>query len=371
MHPQRIGVYQKKNRNWYRNITRHAHPNYDFCRYYDSFRVMNALRRRLGTSSRFLKHSRMPPSYPSVDLYHHWATVDFGSTPWVVSSSVGLPFGWPTEWYRKGLKLLASDACKRIIVTGKCATEWQQYKTQWEPDLTEAVMDKVEILPPAQELLLTDWNEKPVGTDGPLRLAFVGGNFFRKGGHELVRVVQKLAAEGADIQLTVVSSMALSSQTGDTQADLDEAHQIMEACPAITWQGRLPNDQVLDVFRQAHIGLLPSYIETYGYTVLEAQAAGCATITTDIKAFPDINPDEVGWRASIDGPDYDFRSEEGRALISERLERGLYRILSTILDRPSVVREKGEAALQRIKDEHDPDRHRMRLQAIYDQAIHD
>jgi len=232
-------------------------------------------------------------------------------------------------------------------------------------------MGKVEILPPAQELLITDWKEKPVETDGPLRLAFVGGHFFRKGGRELVRVVQKLAAEGADIELTVVSSMAMSSQTGDTQADLDEAHQIMEACPAITWQGKLPNDQVLDVFEQSHIGFLPSYIETYGYTVLEAQAAGCATVTTDIKAFPDINPDEVGWRVGIDGPDYDYRCEEGRALISERLERGLYRILSNILDCPSVVREKGEAALQRIKDEHDPDRHCARAKAIYDQALHD
>ena len=230
-------------------------------------------------------------------------------------------------------------------------------------------MDKVELLPPAQDLLVSDWAEKPAGLEGPLRLAFVGGHFFRKGGLELLRVVRQLLAEGADVTLELVSSLAMTTQTGDTEEEWEEARQLMEEGPEITWHGALPNREVLEVFKGSHIGLLPSYIETYGYTVLEAQACGCATITTDIRAFPDTNPDEVGWRVEIDGDDFDFRTRNGRALISERIERGLYCTLKTILEDPMVVREKGEAALNRIAEEHAPARHGERLREIYREAL--
>jgi glycosyltransferase involved in cell wall biosynthesis len=122
---------------------------------------------------------------------------------------------------------------------------------------------------------------------------------------------------------------------------------------------------VLELFRQSHIGLLPSYIEGYGYTVLEAQAGGCPMITTDIKAFPDTNPDEVGWRIQIDGEDYDYETAEGRAHISDRIEKGLARILLQILEDRSQIPEKGTAALDRIEKEHSPEGHRERLREVY------
>lgn len=320
-------------------------------------------------AKKFYKYSRTPPSYPRVDLYHHWRTIDFGSTPWVVSTSAGLPFGWPFERYREGLELLASDACKRIIVTGKCAMDWQRSKAQRQPHLAEEIMEKLEVLPPAQDLLVSNWDEKPVDMDEELRLTFVGGVFFRKGGAELVRVVDQLYSEGADIRLDVVSHLGLWNEMNDAEQDRGAARRFIEDTPAVTFHGRLPNDEVLELFRRAHIGLLPSYIETYGCTVLEAQACGCPTITTDIKAFPDINPDEVGWRVQVDKEDYDYQSEEGRRRISDRIEKGLDRILREILNDRSKVQEKGMAALNRIEEEHSPTQHGSRLCTIYREAL--
>lgn len=369
---RRVGVFHQENRNWYRNITSHNHEEFTFKKFYDLHRIINATRRRVGKwGKEFYKYSRSPPSYPRVDLYHHWRTLDFGSTPWVVSTSSGLPFGWPFERYREGLELLASDACKRIIVTGQCALDWQRSKAQREPDLAEDVMEKVEILPPAQDLLVSDWDEKPVGQLSPLRLVFVGSMFFRKGGRELLRVVDRLRSEGADIVLDVVSSLKRWPEMNDAEQDREEVRRLMENISGATWHGRLPNPEVLNLFKRSHIGLLPSYIETYGYTVLEAQACGCPTITTDINAFPDINPDEVGWRIQIDGEDYDFRSEEGRRRISDRIERGLYETLGAILNDRSQVRKRAGAALNRIEEEHSPARHGERLRTIYEEALED
>lgn len=360
-----VGVFHKDNYNWHRNITQHDHEYFEFRRFFDYCRVANGILRRVGRWSSFYEHARMPPSYPHVDLYHHWAAVDFGSTPWIVSTSVGLPFGCASSEYRKGLELLASDVCKRILVTGQCAREWQRAKARREPDLEDAVMDKVEVLPPAQDQLVTSWNEKPVAENGTLKLAFVGGLFFLKGGLDMLRVVARLIDEGADLELEIVSSFAMTQQTGDTEEGAREAREIIASYPQIKAHGKLPNTEVVEVFKRSHIGLLPSYIETYGYSVLEAQACGCATITTDIKAFPDTNPDTVGWRVEIDGGDYDFRSNEGRKLISSRIDAGLYDILSTVINDRQVVREKGESALRRIAEEHDPTRHAARLSELY------
>jgi len=368
----RVGVFHRENRNWYRNITRHTHNNFEFNKFYDLHRIINAARRRVGKwGKEFYKYSRSPPSYPRVDLYHHWRTLDFGSTPWVVSTSAGLPFGWPFDRYREGLRLLASGTCKRIIVTGQCALDWQRSKAQREPGLAESIMGKVEVLPPAQDLLVSGWDEKPAGPPRPLKLAFVGEAFFRKGGLELLRVVDRLRSEGADIMLNVVSSLSPWEEMSDEEQDQAEARELMEENSGVTWHGRLPNEEVLELFKRSHIGLLPSYIETYGYTVLEAQASGCPTITTDVKAFPDINPDEVGWRVQIDGEDYDFRSKEGRRRISDRIETGLYETLREILNDRSKIREKGISALSRVAEEHSPALHGERLRTIYREALED
>lgn len=368
----KVGVFHKRNKNWYRNITRHRHKNFEFDRFYDLHRIINAVRRRIGKwGKEFYKYSRSPPSYPRVDLYHHWRALDFGSKPWVVSTSAGLPFGWPFDRYREGLKLLASAACKRILVTGRCALEWQRSKAQREPGLTEAIMGKVEVLPPAQDLLVRSWDQKPVGPPSPVKLAFVGKHFFRKGGLELLRVVGRLRSEGADVELDVVSTLSLWDEMTDGEQDQAEARELMDEISGVTWHGRLPNEEVLEVFKRSHVGLLPSYIETYGYTVLEAQASGCPTITTDVKAFPDINPDQVGWRIEIDGEDYDFRSEEGRRRISDRIETGLYQTLKSILNDRSKIREKGICALSRIEEVHSPPLHGKRLRTIYREALED
>ena len=37
----------------------------------------------------------------------------------------------------------------------------------------------------------------------------------------------------------------------------------------------LENDQVLELLKRTHVSLLPTYDDTYGFSVLEAQAAGC------------------------------------------------------------------------------------------------
>lgn len=177
---KRVGVTDQ-NYNWYRNITLHEHEDFEFVRTLDLASFMFRAGRRLIGASEMLRHTHAPPAYPRVDLYHFWRMLSLGSTPWVVSTSTGLPFGWPDRFYRFGLERLASESCKRIIVTSQYAKQWQERKVADHPDLASRIMQKVELLPPPQPLHVGSIEEKEALLPEELTLTLVGKAFFRKG----------------------------------------------------------------------------------------------------------------------------------------------------------------------------------------------
>ena len=62
----------------------------------------------------------------------------------------------------------------------------------------------------------------------------------------------------------------------------------------ISYVPKLTNNETLELMKKSHIGLLPTYADTYGYSVLEFQAAGCPVITTNVRALPEINNNNLG-----------------------------------------------------------------------------
>lgn len=364
----RIGVL-RGDYNWRRNITRHCHEGFDFVNAIDPFRILDSSLRRLGRRSEYVIHTHVPPTYPGVDLFHFWRMISSGSKPWIVSTSTGLPFGYPRQRMRRGMELLASDACKRIIATSMYAMEWQRRKANSFPDICQDIMEKVEIMHPPQDVVVESWEEKEALLGEEVSLAMVGKHFFRKGGLEILRVVDRLIKEGAAIKLHIASQLSPDKHSGSSHEDIARALEIINRHPQITLYEHLPNDEVLELFKRSHVGLLPSYVETYGYTVLEAQACACATITTNVFAFPEINSSDVGWVVDVMDGGYDYKSVEGRMSISESIERGLYNILSFAVENPKEIAQRGQAALDRIRDQHCPIRHAQRLYELYSEAL--
>jgi glycosyltransferase involved in cell wall biosynthesis len=59
------------------------------------------------------------------------------------------------------------------------------------------------------------------------------------------------------------------------QSHLDEAKAIISRHPdRILHFTGIPNSEVIDLLKRTHVSLLPTWAETYGYSVLEAQACG-------------------------------------------------------------------------------------------------
>lgn len=266
------------------------------------------------------------------------------------------------------MELLASDPCKRIIANSKSALELQRSKAEKYPDLYDRVMAKMEVLYPPQDPQVGSWEEKAKYLGDEITFSLVGHVFFLKGGREIVKVIDRLAKAGAPVRLNIVSRFKPDPHTGATQKDIDEIRAVIDRQPCITYYESLSNEEVLELFKRSHVGLLPSYADAFGYSILEAQACACPTISTDIRALAEINDDTVGWIIEAGGEN-PHKTEEGRAELSERIEQGLERIITNIIEDPSVLATKGQAALSRIQREHAPKQHAERLRSIYQDIV--
>jgi len=326
-----------------------------------------------------------------VDILHFSNGISYGRTPWVTQFETVVPrFSSLMQRYHgknktpikmtplvaRGFEALAHPACKQIIALSACAAEMQRdLLSELPAENTETVMKKLIVLHPPQELLREQVEARHYDSGNPIRLILVGAGFFRKGGRETLLAFEKLIREGqAPIKLIIVSSLRLEPYAAhETEFDRQWALEfIRDHADWIEYYDDLPNEEVLDLIKTCDIGLLPTWADTYGASVLEAQACGCPVISTDIRALPEINNTNVGWLIHVPKNDMGealYSTAEERVKLSEQIQSGLEAIIRGIVADPSVIATKGQASIERIKAFHDPQDYADRLRSIYQAAL--
>ncbi|WP_430810994.1 MULTISPECIES: glycosyltransferase family 4 protein [unclassified Carboxylicivirga] len=272
---------------------------------------------------------------------------------------------WLNSW---AVKRLAGNDCLGLIAISQCTYNIQkQFLEEKHPHLSAAIMAKTIVLHPPQPVLVERVRERVIA---PVIFTFVGNQFFGKGGREILATFQKLHAEGYNFQLNIISNFSPDGYASHTtQKDTEELNaRFATLPPSISIIGKLPNNELLTLLKQSHVALMPTYADTYGYFVLEAQACGCPVITTDIRALPEINNNECGWVIKVPKDTLGngvLHIPEERAMFSKTIEKELYTTVKEILASPEIIQPKAAAALRRIKEEHDPERHAQRLVEVY------
>lgn len=326
-----------------------------------------------------------------VDVLHFSNGISYGRTPWVTTFETFVPrFAGLMRRYQgnekiplkmtpmiaKGFEALARPACKQIIAMSSCAARMQQDLLMELPsDEREAISRKMVVLHPPQKILQEQVEERNYSLTNPIRFFLVGAGFFRKGGREILLAFDNLIREEqAPIKLCIVSSLRLDTYAAqETESDRAWALEfIKDHSGWIDYHSSLSNEQVIDLMKTCDIGLLPTWAETYGFSVLESQACGCPVITTDIRALPEINNSNVGWLIHVPKNDMGealYSTPEERAKLSEQIQSGLEAIIRSIVVDPSVIAMKGQAALERIRVEHDPEAYADKLRQIYQAAL--
>ncbi len=227
---------------------------------------------------------------------------------------------------------------------------FQEYK--------EKIESKIEVMHPPQKLYTSRYSDKHLSLEGAIKFIFVGALFFRKGGMEVLETFINLRERyNYDIELIIVSSLLAGNfATKEGPEDVERARSLIEQNSSwIRWYPKLKNDKAIELMKNSHVGLLPTYADTYGFSVLELQATGCPCITTNVRALPEINSFDTGW--IIDVPkqrsgEAIYATKEDRNVISKSIRDGLEKIIHEIFTDRSIIIKKAEKSISGIKEHH-------------------
>jgi glycosyltransferase involved in cell wall biosynthesis len=324
----------------------------------------------------------------SVSILHFINAVSYGTTPWITTFETILPrfksvldypltlsHPLPANKVNAALEALAGPSCRQCIAMSNCAANIQRVFLAQFPEYQPEIESKLIVLHPPQPLLISQYSDKPISLDHALKFIMVGAAFFRKGGIEIIETFDMLRQKFRyEIELTIVSSFTIDAYaTGETVSDVKRVQEFVKQHQDwIYYYPKLDNQRVLELMRQSHVGLLPSYAETYGFSVLELQATGCPVITTDVRAFPEINHQDWGWLISIPKNalgEAMYQTSQGRQTISKFIRQGLEAIVHEIFANRTVIAKKAEKAINRIQSDHSPVQYAERIREIYFRAI--
>ncbi len=113
------------------------------------------------------------------------------------------------------------------------------------------------------------WSPRAEGRSGPVRLLFVGGDFYRKGGRLLLDALGEI---GTGWQLDVVTKSRVASRENVM------IHNNVEP----------GSESLREFYRSADLFVLPTAADASPHVVLEAMAAGVPVVSTNVGAIPEM-----------------------------------------------------------------------------------
>ena len=334
--------------------------------------LLNVYFRFTGKVLPFLQFLHYDFGISKTKLKHFFNTISFSRRLWFVTFETTVPRLENSNpfWYNIAVKQLASKRCKKIIAISKCTYDLQlEFLNTYYPEYFDTIKSKMTIIYPPQKLSIKSYNEKNINEKNII-FTIVGSDFFRKGGREILLVFSKLIEEGLNIKLNIVSSLEYGDYaTHTTLEDYNNAFKIINKYPMnITHYNTLKNDEVIELFKSSHIGLLPTWGETFGYSVLEAQASGCPVISTNLRALPEINNNDIGWLIEVPkNSDQNglIDTVNARNIFSLTIQNQLEDIIKKILSNPAIIKQKAIKSLNNIKLNHNPKNVASFLENLY------
>jgi glycosyltransferase involved in cell wall biosynthesis len=254
--------------------------------------------RRLGVNmvGRFFQSIGSPRRVPVLarcDLVHvDGAAVPITNRPWMIGNIeyASAIFSFDDTWYTRPtmrntlVRLLAGPKCRRILTLSEASLD--SLKLGLGKDFG-SIAAKTGVLPPAvpSKYLLRN---PPKRDDGePTKILFVGNHFFDKGGRELFYAYRRMR-QRFDVNLVYVTGAPKHHESY-----FNSFAEILRKEPGVTLYSRIPRDFLWkECFAKSDIFCMPSYMDTFGYAVLEAMANRLPIVTTDMFALAEIVKNE-------------------------------------------------------------------------------
>ena len=322
------------------------------------------------------------PCYPKIDLIHTFNRVCLHDrNRWVATFEKTFPEYFSEEsrinyrLMRKQLPLILSEKCLSVLPMSHWACNYElwllsQFASQNE---IERIKGKMTVLYPPQDLLLSSEEiQRKFEHTQKIKFLYVGSQVKRKGGAEILRVFDQLRAHFDTFSLTFVGKLDDNYNNFYLdEKETEDIHHILAHADWLDYHERVSNEEVIDFAKQAHVGLLPSMGDTFGFSVLEMQACGCPVITTDRQALPEINNNDCGWILNMEelrlphGDDFAHYTRSEVEALSESIRIQLKNTITAILINQSQLKQKAEKSRERVERIHSPKQYAEQLKQIY------
>lgn len=125
-------------------------------------------------------------------------------------------------------------------------------------------------------------NRSPVN-----RLIYVGGIMKRKGLLDLLQALNELNNRKINFQLDIVGGIAEDGYGKKVDEFITDYHLKNN----ITFHGWLNQEEIINLYKQVHILILPSYQETLPVSIAEALAAGRIVVATNVGGVAEMIKD--------------------------------------------------------------------------------
>ena len=212
--------------------------------------------------------------------------------------------------------------------------------------------------------------------DGDVRL-FFSGDFFRKGGVNVVDAFERARRRYPGISLTVCCDERIDFNTPNQSLRAEYLHKLSTS-PGIVSRGRLSREKLItEVYPETDIFLMPSYVETFGMAILEAMAFGIPVISTNHFAIPEIIEDGVsGLLIDTDSFDCDrlFKGYTVRDIprdFREYMTESVFNQMCRLIESLELRRSIGQAGLAVARTKFSFERRNSIVSEIYRQALMD
>jgi glycosyltransferase involved in cell wall biosynthesis len=262
-------------------------------------------------------------SFCSVSLMRH--------IPTVISADLsvfqfGHPARLPLVWPYVPLHHME----RRVFRAAHAVVFWSEWARHSAVENHNLPPEKTLVIPPGVEVDRFRIKRARTGRS-PLRILFVGNDFGRKGGQELLDVFLQGFKDKAELHLV-------------TNAPVSAEHPSIHVHRQVTPY----SDEWLSLYAEADMFVLPTRGDAFGLAILEAMAAGLPIITTNISAIPEIVTDgKNGLLITPDNPD----------ALARRVER--------LLNDRSLRLQMGVEARKTAAEKFSAKRHSERLEEVF------
>ncbi|WP_168394280.1 glycosyltransferase [Erwinia amylovora] len=370
-----------------RNIITDGDNTYLNFRYKNLWLYINALKRKIFKKNKSFIFQTIPTLIPEdIAVIHLFNEVARTNRKWVSTFETEIPRVLPVKGMAKlanpelhsQLKLAAAAQCIGVIAISEATRNIQLKLLHSFPAEKQVISAKLHVLHPPQSLLHEEVRHH---CEPKVTFTFIGSDFYRKGGAEVVLAFSELADEGVidvnTVQVNVIGDLTRRHNIAHGRFQDDEPfytriETLLGELPVFKQVNSLPNTQFLQLLKETQVGLLPTWQDTYGFSVLEMQASGCPVITTNVRALPEINPEQAGWLIACplnDRFELTVSSEQEKNQLRKLIVTKLKEQVTAILQDRSMLHARSAGSLARIRLEHDPAAFRARLNEIYQSAI--